>query len=514
MNVRSLSVIVVGLVVISVLLALVAPAWPAPVLTAFAGPPAHPGIAPAAQDPQATPALPMVNMTADAIVRAWPSPSADSLGVIPSRSSVPASGRLVDFTWWQIPFSAGPGGYAWLAATVLVPNDAAASVPVIQVIMPTPAQPTATPTPPPPPSCTLDAAFVADVTIPDGTIMPPAQPAHKVWRMRNTGTCAWDAGTLLKFVSGFQMGAPMTATFAATQPGQTADIGVTAYAPSQPGVYRGIWQLQDQGINLFGPQITMVVQVVKQGPPAPPAPPRPQPTPLPGPSVNFWSDATRVDSGRCTVIHWAVNNVQAVYLQYRGQTRGVAGQGSQTVCPLTDGQDYALRIVRLDGSQDARYVHIDVKSPPPGPVSINFWANPTFLLQTNGSACTTVGWAVQNASRVDYQGHGVVGNDSRRECPQKTTTYRLRVTDRSGKAQDRSVTVTVKWGGIVTPGPMPGPVYPTPRPPMPGPVYPTVGPMPGPVYPTEEPPMPGPVYPTEEPMPGPVYPDNDDSDGG
>ncbi len=503
MNVRSLSVVVViSLVLTSLLATLVAPA----ALGITPGARAQDAQPTPAQGSESTQVLPMVTLTADAVVRAWPDSNADSLGVIPARSSVPISGRLVDFTWWQIPFSAGPGGFGWLAANVVLPNEGAASVPVIQVIMPTPSAPTPTPMPTPAPTCTLDAAFVADVTIPDGTIMPPAQPANKVWRMRNTGTCTWDDRTVLKFVSGFQMGAPLTATFAATAPGQTVDIGVTAYAPSQPGLYRGIWQLQDEGVNFFGPQITMVVRVNNPAPPVPPTPvpPRPQPTPIPGPSVNFWADATRVDAGRCTAIHWSVNNVQAVYLQYRGQTRGVVGQGSQTVCPLTDGQDYALRIVRLDGSQDARYLHIDVKNPPPGPVSITFWANPTSIIQTNGSTCTTVGWAVQNASRVEYQGRGVVGNDSRRECPQSTTTYRLRVTDLSGKVHDRSVKVSVKWGGLVTPKPMPGPVYPTPKPPKP----PKPHPMPGPVYPTEQP-MPGPVYPTEEPMPGPVFPDYD-----
>jgi hypothetical protein len=468
---------------------------------ALARPPARPSL----QD--APPALPAVALTADGVVRAWPDSGADALGVIPARSSVPVSGRTQDFAWWQIPFSAGPGGYAWLAATVVLPNSTAATVPAIQVIRPTPAP--ATPTPAPTPqTCTLDAAFVADVTIPDGTIVPPAQPAHKVWRLRNTGTCPWDDTTVLRFVSGFQMGAPLTVTFPATQPGATADVGMTAFAPSQPGVYRGIWQLLDDGINFFGPQLTVVIQVSQPGPPRPPTPVPPPPSPA-GPSVSFWADSTRLNAGKCTVLHWDVRNVQAVYLQYAGKTRGVAGQSAQTVCPSVDGQDFVLRVVKRDGGQDARSIHIDLNNPPPGPVSIDFGANPPSLLQQTGGQCTSVYWRVWNATRVEYQGRGAPGNGAQTECPQKTTTYRLRVTDLSGKVHDRTVSVNVHWGGLVTP--QPGPVYPTPRPgPMPGPVYPTQAPpMPGPVYPTQEPPMPGPVYPTEEPMPGPVYPDND-----
>src|SRR5512138_2778546 len=33
--------------------------------------------------------------------------------------------------------------------------------------------------------------FVADVTIPDGTVMTPNQAFTKTWRVKNVGTCAW-----------------------------------------------------------------------------------------------------------------------------------------------------------------------------------------------------------------------------------------------------------------------------------------------------------------------------------
>ncbi len=272
MKVRFLSTLGVGLVI----LALLAP---------MVGLGAH--AAPGAQDPTpeagSEPGLPMVTLTTDGVVRAWPSSSADAIGSVPARSSVPVSGRLVDFTWWQIPYPTGPDGYGWLAATVVLPNNVAASVPIIQVIMPTPApvQPTATPTPPPAPTCTLDAKFIADVTIPDGMAVPPAQSANKVWRLQNTGTCGWDSGTVLKFIGGFQMSAPLTVTIPATVPGATADIGMTVYAPSQPGTYQSNWQLEDRGANFFGPKITCVIKVVNPAAPTP-VPPQPQP-PAPPP---------------------------------------------------------------------------------------------------------------------------------------------------------------------------------------------------------------------------------------
>ena len=35
------------------------------------------------------------------------------------------------------------------------------------------------------------ATFVADVTIPDGTYINPGASFTKIWRLKNTGTCAW-----------------------------------------------------------------------------------------------------------------------------------------------------------------------------------------------------------------------------------------------------------------------------------------------------------------------------------
>ncbi len=228
-------------------------------------------------------AEPMVTLIADGVIRAWPSSSSDFLGAVPARSSVPVTGRTVDFTWWQISFASGPGGHAWIAATVVRPNAAVVSVPVIQVIQPTPGP--VTPTPEPTPNtCTLDAAFVADVTIPDGTMLMPTEVVNKVWRLRNTGTCAWENVTVLKFVGGFQMGAQDTADVPYTAPGETADIAITAYAPAQGGQYRSVWQLLDEGVNYFGPKITMIVGVNGPAQPTPaPAPAPVQPTPAPPP---------------------------------------------------------------------------------------------------------------------------------------------------------------------------------------------------------------------------------------
>ena len=46
------------------------------------------------------------------------------------------------------------------------------------------------------------SAFVADVTVPDDTVFNPGDDFDKTWRIQNTGTCSWDDGYNLVFVSG------------------------------------------------------------------------------------------------------------------------------------------------------------------------------------------------------------------------------------------------------------------------------------------------------------------------
>ena len=61
----------------------------------------------------------------------------------------------------------------------------------------TPIPPTATPVPPtntPVPTAITYcdwAAFITDVTVPDGTQFAPGEVFTKTWRLKNIGTCTW-----------------------------------------------------------------------------------------------------------------------------------------------------------------------------------------------------------------------------------------------------------------------------------------------------------------------------------
>jgi hypothetical protein len=106
-------------------------------------------------------------------------------------------------------------------------------------------KPTKTPTPTATPTPTLPAArFVADVTIPDGTVMSPGQTFVKTWRVENSGIVPWGEGTQLVFASGAQMGATSPIAVGDLAPGETVDISAGMVAPAASGKHAGRWRLQ------------------------------------------------------------------------------------------------------------------------------------------------------------------------------------------------------------------------------------------------------------------------------
>jgi hypothetical protein len=116
------------------------------------------------------------------------------------------------------------------------------------------------PTAPPTPACTRNAVFQADITIPDNTPVQAGQPFVKTWRVRNAGTCDWYAGYRLKFVDGDRMGGPDWVTVPETPAGESAEISAELVAPSEPGRYRGDWQMCLGETDCFGDRI--YVQIV------------------------------------------------------------------------------------------------------------------------------------------------------------------------------------------------------------------------------------------------------------
>jgi hypothetical protein len=97
------------------------------------------------------------------------------------------------------------------------------------------------------------AAFVRDVTIPDGAIISPGKSFTKTWRLQNAGSCSWTSSYALIFVSGDGMGAPSVVSLPGNvNPGETVDVSVNLVSPSQKGHYRNYWKLRNASGVLFG----------------------------------------------------------------------------------------------------------------------------------------------------------------------------------------------------------------------------------------------------------------------
>lgn len=145
----------------------------------------------------------------------------------------------------------------WVAPRIVrpvsgsLPTSTAVAAPPTATAIPS-ATPTITPTLPPASACDK-VQFVQDVTIPDGTSMPPGQAFTKTWRISNAGTCTWTQSYSLAFVSGDQMGGvssiPLPATVA---PGEIVDLSVNLTAPMSAGNYAGYWMLRNASGGFFG----------------------------------------------------------------------------------------------------------------------------------------------------------------------------------------------------------------------------------------------------------------------
>ena len=105
--------------------------------------------------------------------------------------------------------------------------------------------------------------FVSDVTVPDDTTMAPSQTFTKTWRVRNSGSCAWQAGFDLNFTGGEAMGGSTVSLTSAAQPGAEVDLSVPLTAPTAAGIYRGNWRMTDAGGTFFGDEV--YVQIVVEG---------------------------------------------------------------------------------------------------------------------------------------------------------------------------------------------------------------------------------------------------------
>jgi ABC-type amino acid transport substrate-binding protein/heat shock protein HslJ len=381
------------------------------------------------------------------------------------------------------------GEYDKLAETYLgLKPDNIVPVPTPSPVQPTPApsQPT-----PAPAGCIDNMSYVADLNYDDKNmtappVMQPGQSFVKSWRVRNSGTCTWDSKYYLAYASGnsplAQMGGQPTYIKGTVAPGAVYDISVNLTAPTQPGVYQGFWQMNNAKGTAFGTKIYVGIQVKAPAPTAAPTQP-------PSPTISFTVNTTNITAGQCVVFTWNVQNVKAVYFYAQGQNMqnyGVAGQGSQTVCPTVT-TTYYLTVVYPDNTSQTQGITINVApAPVDAPVINLFSVTPP---QIQPGQCVNLQWDVQGSveqvtltrgSTSLWNGAPVRG--TLQDCPSGTGTvgYTLQATGAGGQSTAQ------QYVNIIAPQPTatrvpPTAVPPTPVPPTPVPptaVPPTAVPQP------------------------------------
>ena len=215
---------------------------------------------------------------------------------------------------------------------------------------PTPTGTPVTVTPTPKHPCHDNSAFVADVTVPDGTVFEPGAAFNKTWRLKNAGTCTWNTRYQLVFVGGAQLGAPDAVNMPhEVRPGDTVDITVPMVAPNTPGTYRGYWRMRNPDCrNLFG--VTVHVHIIV----------RPGTGNLPI-ITRFEVVPTVINEGQQATIYWEYLNGTSARL-YPGD-QPVGPTGSQVVAPNTT-TNYRLVVTNAAGSVE-RTSTLTVQ---PGPV--------------------------------------------------------------------------------------------------------------------------------------------------
>ncbi len=112
-----------------------------------------------------------------------------------------------------------------------------------------------------PTSSCYGLTFVADVSIPDNSTMTPGKNFTKTWRVRNSGSCAWQEGSSLKFTGGEEMSGSSVVLKDAVQAGKEVELSVALTAPSSSGTYRGNWRMTTASGTYFGDEIYVLIVV-------------------------------------------------------------------------------------------------------------------------------------------------------------------------------------------------------------------------------------------------------------
>jgi hypothetical protein len=113
----------------------------------------------------------------------------------------------------------------------------------------------------PTPACQNGLAFLADITIPDGTIVAPGARVDKSWEVENIGSCSWNAEYSIRHVGGSNLGAETTLPLYPARPGTRAVINIQFTAPAESGTIHSAWRAYAPDGQPFGDAVYLQINV-------------------------------------------------------------------------------------------------------------------------------------------------------------------------------------------------------------------------------------------------------------
>ncbi len=339
--------------------------------------------------------------------------------------------------------------------------------------LPTPAPEKPTPAPTPE-GCIDGMAFIQDLNLDDNNMknppkMPPGVPFQKGWRIQNSGTCEWNSGYKLVYVTGntplARMGGEPTPVQGVVLSGKQYDMWVNLVSPLYAGAYQGFWQMVNDKNIPFGERIWIGIEVV--GPPTA----TPAPTQTPSSGMAFTVNSTNITAGQCVVFNWAVQGAQATYFYPLGANwpeYPVPPVSSATECP-TATTTYELRATYSNGTSELRQIQIYVQPNTAAPQITRFTVDPPGQAALGQNI--KIVWQVEgDVSGVQLLRNGTVlwngapHSGSFSDIPPSTGTvaYKLVATGPGGTSNaQHNITV------VNTTPPTATPIPPTPQPDLP-----------------------------------------------
>jgi hypothetical protein len=277
-------------------------------------------------------------------------------------------------------------------------------------------------------------------------VVQPGQAIRKGWRIRNTGTCTWNANYSLVYAGASPPNSPVSgnpeAIAGVVPPGQTYDIYASLAAPAQPGRYQSFWTLRNPRGENFGHRLWVGFQVV--------SPATPTPGPL-GPVIYaFNSTPMQIQQGQCVNLQWNFGgrNLSLTRLFRFNELllRDLPASGARIDCPpVTGAVEYRLVLDTPAGGSTTASVIVHVApifqptatpkpTQAPRPV-IQFFRSDRSEVVEGG--CLNLTWAFKsqgfNTGEVFRNNVSIARNlpatGALQDCPQNwgQTVYRLQV---------------------------------------------------------------------------------------